>query len=93
MKHAGGQALDSLQDLLSRIREFSNLNEKGRGVFYLKSTAFLHFHEDPSGLFADLKSGSDWARLPVNSRIEQDELVSKIDKVLAGRPQGRLITK
>lgn len=30
------------------------LNEKSRGCFYWKSRGFLHFHEDPKGLFADL---------------------------------------
>ena len=29
--------------------------EKKRGVFYFKSRAFLHFHEDPKGMFADIR--------------------------------------
>jgi len=68
MKHAGGAALDRLELLLGQIRDLGRLNEKSRGVFYLKSKAFLHFHEDPAGLFADIRGadGGDFDRLEVD---------------------------
>lgn len=64
MKHAGPAALDALEPLLERIRATGVLKEKGRGIFYLKSRAFLHFHEDPKGLFADIRNaaGTDFDR-------------------------------
>jgi hypothetical protein len=62
MKHAGPAALDTLEELLTRIRSHAELREKSRGCFYRKSKAFLHFHEDPEGMFADLKIGNDFAR-------------------------------
>jgi hypothetical protein len=55
MKHAGSLALDQLEPLLAAIRALPGLKEKGRGVFYRGGKAFLHFHEDPAGLFADVR--------------------------------------
>ena len=60
MKHAGPGALDQLEPLLAQLRGLGGMVEKKRGVFYRKSQAFLHFHEDPKGLFADLR---DFTRL------------------------------
>ena len=54
MRHARDADLDRLEDLLARIRTLPGLKEKKRGVFYHKSRGFLHFHEDPKGLFADI---------------------------------------
>lgn len=70
LKHATGNALDRLEDLLKEIRQISNLKEKQRGIFYFKSTAFLHFHEDPAGLFADLKINDQFQLFPVNNATE-----------------------
>jgi hypothetical protein len=53
MKHAGQQALDSLEDLLVEIRKIKGLTERKRGAFYLKSAGMLHFHEDPAGMSAE----------------------------------------
>ena len=84
MKHAGDEALDGLEELLVRIRELAGLKERKRGVFYRGSSAFLHFHEDPAGMFADVRTDSDWQRVPVNSRAEQRDLVAKIRAALSG---------
>ena len=75
MKHATREALALLDDLLERIRAREGLKEKSAGVFYRKSRAFLHFHEDPAGVFADLFVGGDWQRHPVNSTDEQRQLL------------------
>jgi hypothetical protein len=45
----------------------------------------LHFHEDPAGLFADLSTGPDFDRYPVNSREEQRALLTAIDIALKTR--------
>lgn len=76
MKHAGPAALDALEPLLARVRALPRLKEKSRGTFYLKSRAFLHFHEDPAGLFADLRlEGDDFTRVRVSTAAEQDALM------------------
>jgi hypothetical protein len=59
VKHAGEAALDQLEPLLARVRALPGLIEKKRGVFYRKSRAFLHFHEDPKGLFGDVRAADD----------------------------------
>lgn len=71
MKHAGPAALDQLDDLLAKIRAHAELREKSRGTFYRKSNAFLHFHEDPDGLFADLKVAGDFRRFRVSTQAER----------------------
>lgn len=79
MKHAGAEALDALEPLLEKLRTFPALKEKKRGVFYYKSRAFLHFHEDPAGLFADVRlDGADFTRLEVSSPAQQDAFMKQI---------------
>ena len=78
MKHAGTTALDRLEPLLARLRHIAALKERTRGVFYLRSKAFLHFHEDPAGLFADIRAenGRDFDRMQVDAESARDELVA-----------------
>ena len=82
MKHATSAALEGLSGLLDLIRAKDGLTEKKLGIFYRKSKSFLHFHEDPAGLFADLSVGADFARYPVNTRQEWNALLSAIDRAL-----------
>jgi hypothetical protein len=84
MKHAGPQALDLLDDLLVKVRAYNVLIEKNRGTFYRKSSAFLHFHEDPQGLFADIRAGADWQRFPVTTKAQQKTLLGVIKTALGG---------
>jgi hypothetical protein len=58
MRHARDQDLDRIDSLLTQLRALPGLTEKKRGVFYRKSKAFLHFHEDPKGMFADISGGA-----------------------------------
>jgi hypothetical protein len=75
MKHASRQTLEQLTTLLTQISAVSGLRARSLGVFYFKSKPFLHFHEDPAGVFADLFVGGDWQRHPVNSTDEQRQLL------------------
>ena len=76
MKHAGAATLDSLEPLLARIRALGVLREKSRGIFYLKSRAYLHFHEDPAGIFVDIRpaGGKDFDRLKLDAEVEAEIL-------------------
>ncbi len=82
MKHAGEEALRRLSDLLDQIRQRHGLKEKKLGVFYRNSKSLLHFHEDPAGLFADIRSGEDFDRYPVNTLKERQALLAVIDHAL-----------
>jgi len=62
MKHAGPETFVLLASLLEKLRERPLLKEKSPGVFYLKSRAFLHFHDDPAGQFADVRLSEDFDR-------------------------------
>ena len=80
MKHAGPAALDALEPLLERVRALPGLKEKARGTFYRKSRAVLHFHEDPAGLFADVRlSGDDFTRMRVTDPAEQEALARLLE--------------
>jgi len=80
VKHAGPAALEQLAPLLRDVRSLPGLTEKRPGVFYRRSRAFLHFHEDPAGLFADLRTedGVEFDRSKVDSVAEWDDLVARI---------------
>jgi hypothetical protein len=71
MRHATKETLERLEDLLQEIRKISALTEKGPGVFYRRRSAFLHFHDDPLGIFADIKLGGGWERVRVNTARER----------------------
>ena len=79
MKHATDETLDCIADLLNAIAQFvPPLKEKKRGTFYRKSAAFLHFHDDPSGIFADLKVDGEWVRYRVSEPEEWPALLEQI---------------
>jgi hypothetical protein len=88
MKHAGAMALDRLEPLLARLRGFDALKERSRGVFYVGSRAFLHFHEDPVGLFADIRAadGAGFERLKVDDRAGEAALLGKVEAALRPLP-------
>jgi hypothetical protein len=82
MKHATAFTLDKLEPLLIQLREIPGLKEKSRGCFYRKSKSFLHFHEDPAGIFSDIYDGTEFKRMPVNSESEKRELIMAAKKII-----------
>ena len=85
MKHATAHALDRLEPLLAKVRRHGGLKEKSRGVFYFKSKAILHFHEDPAGLFADFRTARDWQRFAVNTADERTAFLQVVGAFLTAR--------
>ena len=83
MKHAGPDALARIAPLLAELRARPVLRERRPGVFELKSRAFLHFHDDPSGIFADVRLAEAFVRLPVTSSAQQSDLLDRIDDCLS----------
>ena len=80
MKHASRQTLEQLTTLLTQISAVSGLRARSLGVFYFKSKPFLHFHEDPTGLYADLRVTGEFERYPVNTDSERAALLAEIDR-------------
>jgi hypothetical protein len=83
LKHAGPGTLARIAPLLEQLRARSALREVRPGVFELKSRAFLHFHDDPSGIFADVRLADRFVRLPVTSGSEPSDLLERIDDRLS----------
>ena len=81
MKHAGAAAFEALSDLLKSLRSRTALIERRPGIFYVSGKAFLHFHEDPAGLFADLRLANDWHRFPVNRRTRRASRRNRRDPI------------
>ena len=83
MRHAGAAALDRLDGLLREVRRrHPHLRERKRGAFYRGGSAFLHFHEDPEGFFADvkLKEGGDFIRMRVSTAAERKKFLAAARK-------------
>lgn len=79
MKHVTSAGLDELDELLADLRGVDGLVEKTRGVFYRGSRAFLHFHEDPTGLYADVRlDGAEFERMRVSTKAERQRLLSRV---------------
>lgn len=85
MRHATAAALDELEPFLAQIRELPGLVEKKRGVFYRSSKAFLHFHEDPSGLHADARFDDDFERFRVQTARERAALLRRLRTTLGSK--------
>jgi hypothetical protein len=86
MKHAGVEALKKIDALLKQIRELvsnSVIKEKKVGIFYLKSSAFLHFHEDRDDVFADIKQNSEFVRYRVTDKAGQKLLIQQLQNTLS----------
>jgi hypothetical protein len=77
MAHASPDALKPMLPLLRQLREIKGLTEKQPGIFYLRSNAFLHFHDDHGTLYADLKKpgGMGFERYALDTPPQQRKLV------------------
>lgn len=83
MKHMTETGLDQIQPLLQVIDDLAAVHDvlkpRKRGVYYLKSRAFLHFHQHEGDIYADVRlDGVEFARFKVTTQAEQRELVSRI---------------
>ena len=79
----GHTAFENLKDLskeLAQIRKIENLKEKKPGVFYFKSTPFLHFHDKDGIRWAHLKTPEGWLKVDLDfqasAKIKQQFLKS-----------------
>ena len=86
MKHAGSEALQKVAWLLDALRALPQLAERTPGSFYRKSSAYLHFHEDPAGVFIDVKIDSaTFTRFRVSTNSEQRAVLTRVTGALNQR--------
>jgi hypothetical protein len=84
MAHADEAALARLLPLLRQLREIKGLREMKPGIFYLKGSAFMHFHEEDGALIADLKRQTGgFDRYPVGTPAGQRKLVDDAKRRVA----------
>ena len=76
MRHARPEDLEPFAALLGDLRGIDGLRERSPGTFYRGAKAFLHFHADPAGLFADLKVDGEFVRSRVVTAKEQRALLA-----------------
>ena len=86
MRHITPARLGTIEELLVRLRAIDSLVERSPGVFYVRSRAFLHFHEDGDDVYADVRlAGDGFDRRRVTTRREQQSLVAAIRRVMPVR--------
>jgi len=83
VRHATPAGLEQISNLLAKLRGVNGLVERTPGVYYRRSRAFLHFHEDPAGMFADVRlTGDDFVRLRVTSQAEQASFLKQVRRAV-----------
>jgi hypothetical protein len=75
--------LELIAPLLEDLRRHPALHEVRPTQFHVNGRDFLHFHDAPDGVFADVRLAKGFRRLPVTSRSEQSELLGLIDDLLS----------
>jgi hypothetical protein len=83
VRHITPARLDAIEDLLTRLRAIDGLVERSPGVFYRRSRAFLHFHEDGNDVFADVRLDDvEFTRMRVTTKSEQRGLITSVRQVV-----------
>jgi hypothetical protein len=75
VKHATQATIEALEPLRTQIRALDGLTERKPGLFAKAGRAHLHFHEDPAGIYADVRAGGDWDRYRVSTVAERRALI------------------
>jgi hypothetical protein len=84
MRHATPEALERIRGLLAQLREVAGLVERRPGSFSWRSRAFLHFHEEGTDTFADLRlnPSGDFVRFRVTTAKEQKAFLRQVHRAV-----------
>ena len=76
-----------LDKLVDALRATPGLTAKGKAqsTFYIGSKPFLHFHDGPAGLEADVKWAGEFVREPVETHAQRVDLIRRVHAHLASR--------
>jgi len=72
-----------LAPLLRALRGYSMLDEVKPATFHLRGRDFIHFHEAPDGVVADVLLARGRVHMSVSTTAEQAELLERIESQLA----------
>jgi hypothetical protein len=80
VRHADQETFELLADVLAALRGIPELTEKKTGTFYRRSKAFVHFHDDPAGPYADLRTDADgdFERVRVRTATDQRQFLARV---------------
>ena len=76
------ETIERIGPLLAVLRGYSALSEVRHAVFHLGGRDFVHFHEAPEGIYADVRLAKGQVRMPVSTQPEQAELLERIEETL-----------
>jgi len=68
------------EELVDLLREIDGLRDKGKvhPAFHYKSRAFLHFHGDERGYYADVRFGDDFEPVRAATPTERADLIRRV---------------
>jgi hypothetical protein len=69
------EALASVYDEVRALR-IPGMEIKANGAVYQKRNGILHFHEDATGVQADVKVNGEWQRVEVNNAAGKRRVVA-----------------
>jgi hypothetical protein len=78
-----GATFDRIAPLLDALRAHPALLEVRPTEFQLDGRDFLHFHDEPEGVVADVRLAEGRVSMPVSSSAEQAEFLDRIDHALS----------
>jgi hypothetical protein len=91
------ELLDDLTGVFAAIRAWPGVVEKTRGVFYVRRTPFLHFHQTAAGVRrADVKGEAGWISIELPrplSAARQRRFLRTLRTQFGRRPAARLNTR
>ena len=76
------QTIEALSILLNFLRSYEILNEVKPTNFHLNGKGFIHFHDEPDGLWADIFLSKGRLRMPVNTASEQADVIGPLNQHL-----------
>jgi hypothetical protein len=89
MGRATKATLQQLDPWLDEVRGLGidGLVEKANGAFYQRRVGILHFHEDPTGVAADVKVQGEWQRVPIDRAAGRRKVVQLLRQEYVTRPR------
>ena len=78
----------TLEMQLNFLRSHEILSEVKPTNFQLNGKGFIHFHDEPDGLRADIFLSKGRLRMPANTASEQADVIGTIETILESLESG-----
>ena len=79
---------ETLEMLLNFLKSYEILSEMKPTNFHLNGKGFIHFHDEPDGLWADIFLSKGRLRMPANTASEQADVIGTIETTLESLESG-----